>query len=74
MTVGQSMDFLVSEAAKRGLLIMLDMHCLTAKAGITDLWYLDGAFSEERLAQAWSLMVRRYTLLSSCLSFLHDVL
>lgn len=59
------MDFLVSEAAKRGLLIMFDMHCLTAKAGITDLWHLDAAFPEERLAQAWTIIVRRYRQISS---------
>jgi aryl-phospho-beta-D-glucosidase BglC (GH1 family) len=53
------MDHLVSEAGKRGLLIMLDMHRLTSQAGITDLWHMDEAFPEEKLIQAWSNIVKR---------------
>lgn len=58
-SVGQCMDHLVAEASKRGLLIMLDMHCLTSSAGITDLWHMDEAFPEGRLLLAWTNIVKR---------------
>ena len=61
------MDFLVSQAAKRGLLIMFDMHCVTAKAGIMDLWHLDNEFPEERVMQAWSIIVQRHVVSVSSL-------
>ena len=57
--MGQSMDHLVAEAGKRGLLIMLDMHRLTSTAGITDHWHMDQAFPEEKLLQAWTNIVQR---------------
>ena len=73
MTVGQSMDFMVAEAAKRGLLIMFDMHCVTAKAGITDLWHLDQAFPEEKVVHAWKIMVSRYVNPALCTTIIPNL-
>lgn len=55
----QVFDKLVSEAGKRGILIMLDCHHLSIAGGITELWY-DGTTSEAQLIQAWTTIITRY--------------
>jgi endoglucanase len=53
------LDILISKAADRGLLIMLDMHCLYPGGKITELWY-DDVMTEDKVLQAWKNMVTRY--------------
>jgi aryl-phospho-beta-D-glucosidase BglC (GH1 family) len=52
------MDVLVAAAASRGLLILLDLHHLTAASGITELWYNED-INEATYIQAWEAIVLR---------------
>jgi endoglucanase len=58
-SVGQFMDHLVSECAKRGILIMFDMHRLVGTGLITEVWY-DNVYTEEKVTKAWLNMVNRF--------------
>ena len=60
VTAGQIMDIFVKECAKRGLLVMLDMHRLTGSGAITELWFDNGTYSEENIIKAWKIMASRY--------------
>lgn len=60
-TAGQQLDYLIREAAKRGILVLLDLHHLAAARGITELWYDDeGGWPEERVVSALSRLCERY--------------
>jgi endoglucanase len=58
-SAGQLMDHLVAEAAKRGILIMPDMHRFVGTGGITELWY-DNTYTEQTVIKAWTNIVNRY--------------
>jgi endoglucanase len=60
-TAGQLFDKLVDECAKRGILVMPDLHRLVGTGKITELWY-DNAqgYSEAVIIQAWTNLLRRY--------------
>ena len=53
------LDVLIDEAARRGLLVLLDMHRLSAGDRNNPLWH-DHHVSEERLLGAWSVLAQRY--------------
>lgn len=53
------LDMLVVQAAQRGLLILLDMHRLSAGDRNNPLWH-NAAVSEERLVDAWHVLAHRY--------------
>jgi hypothetical protein len=59
MTSGALLDYLVSECAKRGIVILLDMHRMEAAGDIPELWY-SAKHPESAVATAWRLMARRY--------------
>lgn len=48
----------VQECARRGLLVLLDLHRLAAAKDIPDLWY-DKQYPEAVVMQAWKTMVLR---------------
>ncbi len=56
----QELRRFVQECAKRGLLVMLDMHRLAAAGGIPDLWY-DKEYPETAVLTAWRTIVLRYS-------------
>lgn len=57
----QIMDLLVQGAAKRGILVLFDLHCLAASnTNIDPLWY-DSTYSEEQVKQAWANLAQRYS-------------
>ena len=58
-TSGKMLDYLVSESKKQNILIMLDMHRLTANGPITPLWY-DNTYSEQKVIDGWKILVSRY--------------
>jgi endoglucanase len=58
-TPGQLLDTVVNECAKRGILIMPDIHRSTGNGTITELWY-DTLYSENKLIDAWKIIVKRY--------------
>lgn len=66
-TAGQLLDSLVSECAKRNIGVMLDMHHLTGKGAITELWY-DSTYSEATVTTAWQTMIKRYLLAPNVLA------
>ena len=55
----QVLDVLVREASKRGLLVLLDMHRLSAGDRNNPLWH-DAAVGEEQLLGAWQILASRY--------------
>jgi endoglucanase len=59
MTSGAVLDYLVAECAKRGIVILLDMHRMEAAGDIPELWY-SAKHPESAVATAWRLMARRY--------------
>jgi len=59
VTSGQLMDRFIASCASRGLLVMLDMHRLEGAGSITELWY-DSRYTEDKVIQAWKIMVTRY--------------
>ena len=61
LTAGTQLDAVVSAAAKRGILVMLDCHHMeAAPSAIPELWYVPGVWSEERVIKAWQTLARRY--------------
>jgi endoglucanase len=58
-TTGKLMDHLVSECAKRGILVMFDMHRLVGTGGITEVWY-DTTYTESVVIKAWLTVVNRF--------------
>lgn len=59
LTTGAVLDYLVAECAKRGIVILLDMHRMEAAGDIPELWY-SPKHPESAVATAWRLMARRY--------------
>ncbi|GBF95880.1 1,4-beta-glucanase [Raphidocelis subcapitata] len=59
LTTGQVMDRFVEECAKRGLLVMPDMHRLAAAKDIPELWY-DAEYPESSVLRAWRTIALRY--------------
>lgn len=59
-TGGKVMDEVIKGCLKRNLLVMPDLHRLKGTGSITELWYDDAEFPEERVIQAWLNVVRRY--------------
>jgi endoglucanase len=43
---------LLDAAARHGVLVLLDLHVLSAQRGLEGLWY-DGVNTEERVLQGW---------------------
>jgi endoglucanase len=60
LSSGAVLDYLVAECAKRGIVILLDMHRLNADGQIPELWYDSGKYPESAVLTAWRLMARRY--------------
>jgi len=60
LSSGAVLDALVAECARRGILILLDMHRMAAAGDIPELWY-DGKYPESAVLTAWRLMARRYS-------------
>lgn len=52
------MDFIIQEAERQGLLILLDSHRLNDER-IPELWYGDG-FTEEDWINTWKMLAQRY--------------
>ena len=57
-SAGDVYDYIVAECAKRGIVVLMDMHCLTCKSSITPLWYTD-EFPEDQLIHAWCMVASR---------------
>lgn len=49
----------VQECAKRGLLVLLDMHRLAAASDIPELWYSED-YPEAAVLKGWKSMVLRW--------------
>ena len=58
-TAGQVMDMVFAECAKRGILLLPDVHRNMSTDGITELWY-SPEFPETRLMNAWAKFLKRY--------------
>lgn len=58
-TAGKLLDTLVSECAKRGILVMPDIHRFVGTGVITELWY-DNQNPESKMIEAWKIIVKRY--------------
>ena len=58
-TAGKLLDTLVVECAKRGILVMPDIHHFTGTGTITELWY-SNEFPESKMIEAWKIIVKRY--------------
>jgi endoglucanase len=58
-TAGQVLDLMFAEFAKRGILIMPDVHRNKSTDGITPLWYSPD-YPETRLINAWVKLLKRY--------------
>ena len=58
-TAGQQLDFCFLEAAKRGILVLLDLHHQATAKGITELWY-DDEWDEQRVISALKTLCQRY--------------
>jgi hypothetical protein len=48
----------IQECARRGLLVLLDMHRLAAASDIPELWY-SAEYPESAVLQGWKTMVLR---------------
>lgn len=59
MSSGAVLDYLVAECAKRGVVVLLDMHRMEAAGDIPELWY-SPKHPESAVATAWRLMAKRY--------------
>ncbi|WIA08695.1 hypothetical protein OEZ85_008120 [Tetradesmus obliquus] len=59
LTTGQVVDRFIQECARRGLLVLLDMHRLAAAQDIPELWY-SAEYPESAVLQGWKTMVLRY--------------
>eukprot|EP00878_Enallax_costatus_P013005 GHUV01013588.1.p1 GENE.GHUV01013588.1~~GHUV01013588.1.p1 ORF type:complete len:366 (+),score=118.90 GHUV01013588.1:2049-3146(+) len=59
LTTGQVMDRFVQECARRGLLVLLDLHRLSAAKEIPELWY-DEQYPEAAVMKAWRTILLRY--------------
>lgn len=58
---GAIMDILFAEFARRGILVLPDVHRNRSVDGITELWYDDAAgYPETRLINAWVTFLKRY--------------
>jgi endoglucanase len=57
-TCGEVMDALVAGCAKRGLLVMPDLHRISKAGGIPEVMWLET--DEQKLHQAWTNVVTRY--------------
>jgi endoglucanase len=55
----QVLDFLVDEAARRGMLIMLDSHKFVADMPIPEKWY-DMQHMEREAYDTWQVLISRY--------------
>ncbi len=56
---GQILDMFFEEFAKRGILILPDVHRNASSDGITELWYTED-YPETRLINAWVKLLKRY--------------
>ncbi len=56
---GQILDMFFEEFAKRGILILPDVHRNASSDGITELWYTE-EYPETRLINAWVKLLKRY--------------
>ncbi len=54
----EAMDVIIQEAARQGLMILLDSHRLNNQR-IPELWYGDG-FTEEDWINTWTMLAARY--------------
>ncbi|KAK9811233.1 hypothetical protein WJX72_000405 [[Myrmecia] bisecta] len=59
LSAGGLLDLLVAECARRGILIMLDMHHVSTSGGICELWY-DDKLDEAGVICAWQALALRY--------------
>jgi endoglucanase len=60
MTALEYLDFLIDECATRGIVILLDMHCLdTGGTNDSPLWF-NSKFSEKDALAGWTKMAKRY--------------
>ena len=67
-TAGQQLDYCVREAAKRGILVLLDLHHQAAARGITELWYDDEGGWPEEVSWKRSFPFRSFSFFSSSLT------
>jgi endoglucanase len=58
-TAGKLLDTLVSECAKRGIIVMIDVHRFIGTGFITELWY-DGSHPESKLIDGLKILAKRY--------------
>ncbi len=59
-TPQQVMDVIIDEAAKQGLMVLLDCHSLADDGYMYDLWYGQGGFTEAQWISAWQSLANRY--------------
>jgi endoglucanase len=59
LTAGAVLDAVVAGAKARGMLVLPDMHALSAGGPITPLWY-DATYSEAAVQRAWLALAGRY--------------
>jgi endoglucanase len=60
MTALQYLDFLVDECATRGIVMLLDMHCLdTGGTNESPLWF-NSKFTEQDALNGWTAMAKRF--------------
>ena len=58
-TPGKLLDILVAESAKRGILVMPDIHRFVGTGVITELWY-NNENPESKMIDAWKIITKRY--------------
>ena len=56
----QYLDFLISECATRGIVVLLDMHCLDTKGTNQSPVWFNSQFSEQDALDGWTAMAKRY--------------
>eukprot|EP01113_Clastostelium_recurvatum_P011172 TRINITY_DN1563_c1_g1_i1.p1 TRINITY_DN1563_c1_g1~~TRINITY_DN1563_c1_g1_i1.p1 ORF type:complete len:303 (+),score=70.75 TRINITY_DN1563_c1_g1_i1:147-1055(+) len=56
----QVMDLIISEAGKRGLVIMLDLHSFTPDSFMSENMWYTSRYSEAQVLNMWTTIVARY--------------
>ncbi len=59
-TPQQVMDIIIDEAAKQGLMVLLDCHSLADDGFMHELWYGQGGFTEADWISTWQSLATRY--------------
>ncbi len=59
-TPQQVMDIIIDEAAKQGLMVLLDCHSLSDDGYMHELWYGQGGFTEADWISTWQSLATRY--------------